>query len=303
MALSEYLLDQLFIGNTLRKEGYRGRYAPSPTGPLHIGNLRTALLSWLRARLSKGIWLLRIDDLDSQRNRQGSVESIQDDLHWLGLNWDGPVIFQSHRRVLYSLIISKLRSENKIYACRCSRKAIAEANESSNEILIYPGTCRYLGLSWNSHGQRLPSLRLKVAEEYLHQCGDIILRRSDGVFAYNLATVADDLTMGITEVVRGEDLKLALPSQLALFKALNQPPMQYNHVPIVCDKNGAKLSKRFGGFGVQSLKERGIKPSEIIGSFASSLGLLPYKYNLSAIELLNELMKKKNPLEKIFKSK
>ncbi len=300
MALNDYLSTQLEEGNKLRQECYRGRYAPSPTGPLHLGNLRTALVSWLRARLAKGVWLLRIDDLDTPRNFPGAVESFQRDLLWLGLNWDGPLIFQSNRRGLYRLTLSALRRQGKLYACRCSRKKVLRNFDPDRKITIYPGTCRKLKLPWGWYEKNLPSLRLKVQEEFANKCGDIVLRRSDGFLAYHLATVVDELTMGITEVVRGEDLKVAYSAQLALTKALSQKPAKYQYAPILCDKTGVKLSKRHGAIGVKDLQDNGVDPSILIGSFAGSLGLLPLGSKLSAKELLVELRKGKKPLASLF---
>ena len=124
--LPDHLCEQMEEGQRLRNQGYRGRFAPSPTGPLHLGNLRTALVSWLQARLANGAWLLRVDDLDKPRNRVGAVESLQHDLHWLGLDWDGPVVFQSRRRGLYNSVLSALRRQGKLYACRCSRRMLAD---------------------------------------------------------------------------------------------------------------------------------------------------------------------------------
>ena len=289
------------IGQKLRTKSYRGRYAPSPTGPLHLGNLRTALFSWLRARSLQGVWNLRIDDLDIPRNCSGSVESFKKDLLWLGLDWDGPLIFQSHRRGLYRLALAALRRQNKLYACRCSRKEILEnALNTDQKNSIYAGSCRSLRLSWGWHNERLLSLRLKVANEFSNKCGDIILRRSDGYIAYNLATVVDDLTLGINEVVRGYDLKDSLPSQLALIKELKQESLNYKHLPLLCDKYGQKLSKRKGGIGIKYLQENAIRAEDLVGQFASEFGLIPQGSKLSSKELLSETIKNKNSFFKLF---
>ena len=290
LIFTDYLIDQFEMGRRLRNQSYRGRYAPSPTGPLHLGNLRTALFSWLRARSSQGVWNLRIDDLDTSRNRPGAVESFERDLLWLGLDWDGPWVFQSERRGLYRLTIASLRRQNKLYACRCSRKEILDnAVDPREEVTIYSGKCRTLGLSWGWHNLRLPSIRLRVGNEFSKKCGDIILRRSDGCIAYHLATVVDDLTLGINEVVRGYDLKASLPSQLALIKELDQDPLKYEHLPLLFDEYGQKLSKRKGGLGVKYLQENGIGAEEIIGKFAAEFGLIPSGSKLSSKELLSEM--------------
>ncbi len=301
MIFIDYLLDQFEKGRRLRNQSYRGRYAPSPTGPLHLGNLRTALFSWLRARLSQGTWSLRIDDLDAPRNCPGAVESFKRDLLWLGLDWDGPWIFQSERRGLYRLAIASLRRKKKLYACRCSRKEIlANAIAPREEAAIYPGTCRTLGLSWGWYNQRLPSIRLRVENEFSTNCGDIILRRSDGYIAYHLATVVDDLTLGINEVVRGYDLKSSLPSQLALIKELNQEPLTYKYIPLLLDEYGQKLSKRKGGLGIEYLQENGITSEELIGQFAAQFRLIPLGSKLSAKELLSEISVNQIHFSKLF---
>ena len=247
-----------------------------------------------------GKWFLRVDDLDTPRNKEGSIEKLEKDLQWLGLNWDGPVILQSQRRGLYRLTLSHLRRKNKLYACRCSRKKIFNDLQNKRQKNLYPGTCRNLQLSFNWYESRLPSLRLKVEEDFINTCGDIILRRSDGIIAYHLASIVDDLTMGITEVVRGVDLRESLPAQLALLNELKQSRLKFTHIPILYEKNGKKLSKREGSQGVDGLRMKGIKPAQLIGYFAASLGLLPFGEKLSAQELLFELSTRKNPLSKIF---
>ncbi len=297
----EHLLKQLEEGQNLRKQGYRGRYAPSPTGSLHLGNLRTALVSWLRARLCQGVWLLRIDDLDMPRNRSGAVESIQNDLLWLGLNWDGPVIYQRQRRGLYSSVLSYLRRQGKLYACRCSRRLLAETSRPgvADRQIIYPGTCRNLNLPWGVQDQRLPSWRLRVNKEFSTTCGDVLLRRADGYVAYHLATVVDELMLGISEVVRGADLINALSSQLAVKDALDKSPVNYKHVPIFCDSQGRKLAKRDGSKGLDMLKDKGMDASKVVGLLAGGLGLVPLGSQLSAVELFGELTNNTDLIDRV----
>ena len=292
--LPEELAELLRDGEHIREKFYRGRFAPSPSGTLHLGNLRTALLSWLRARLCGGEWLLRIDDLDAPRNRSGAVESIQKDLCWLGLDWDGPIIFQSQRRNLYESVLSTLKIQGNLYPCRCSRRVLAQSHVSNRQDFVYPGTCRDLGLSWSRIDGRLPSLRLIVGKNFSITSGDVLLRRADGLPAYHLATVSDELFLGIREVVRGKDLAHAMHSQLAVFDALNQKPVNYLHAPLFLSADGIKLSKREGGYGVLSLQEQGMKAPKAIGFLASSLDLVPDSSELSALELLSEFRKNKS---------
>ena len=297
----EGFADLLSKGQQLRTTCYRGRFAPTPSGPLHFGNLRTALISWLFARLNGGEWLLRIDDLDTPRNRPGAIESIQKDLLWLGLDWDGPIVFQSQRKEFYGFVLSTLKSQSKLYPCRCTRSLLAKRNRSQAEDFVYPGTCRDLELSWGLYKGRLPSLRLRVNGEFSISCGDVLLRRSDGFIAYHLATAADELSLGITEVIRGQDLAKAMNSQLAIIDALGQKPVLYKHVPLFINNVGEKLSKRKGSTGLQSLQRKGLMGPDVIGFLASTLDLVPEGSVLSAEELLSDLMKKKDWIQNCIK--
>ena len=287
MVVPEHLQQQLAAGRALAAAGdYRGRFAPSPTGVLHLGNLQTALLSWLAARQAGGAWLLRIDDLDTPRNRAGAIEAIQSDLRWLGLEWDGPVLLQSERRGIYHSWLSWLRRSGRLFACRCSRRELADQP-------IYPGFCRTAGHSWGWQQQRLPSWRLRVADHDPHGSGDVVLRRADGFIAYQLATVIDELSFGITDVVRGADLREALPAQLSLFAALGASPPQFRHGPLLCDASGQKLSKREASSGLEPLRTAGLDAAAVIGRLASSLQLLGPGTRLSAPELLEHLTQQK----------
>ena len=180
MAIQKELISLFESGDQLSLGGYRGRFAPSSTGRLHIGNLRTALLSWLKARLNNGKWILRIDDIDTSRNRLLSIESIKLDLDWLGLYWDEQIIFQSKRLELYNLVLEYFKKQNKLYACSCSRRLLTESNISEETKHIYSGKCRDLKLPWVQNEGRLPSIRIKVNKSFSMICGDLILRRSDG---------------------------------------------------------------------------------------------------------------------------
>ena len=283
MVVPVHLQQHLDAGRALAAPGgYRGRFAPSPTGVLHLGNLQTALLSWLAARQAGGAWLLRIDDLDTPRNRVGAVESIRSDLRWLGLEWDGPVLLQSERRGTYHSWLSWLRRSGRLFACRCSRRELSDQP-------IYSGFCRTAGHSWGWQQQRLPSWRLRVADHDPHGSGDVVLRRADGFIAYQLATVIDELSFGITDVVRGADLREALPAQRSLFAALGESPPQFRHGPLLRDARGQKLSKREASSGLEPLRTAGLDAAGVIGLLASGLQLLEPGTRLSATELLEHL--------------
>ena len=287
--LPDHLSQVLQNGQGLRQQGYRGRFAPTPSGPLHLGNVRTALLSWLRARLCNGQWLLRVDDLDTPRIRPGAIESVLQDLRWLGLNWDGPLVLQSRRRGLYGSFLSTFRRQGYLYPCRCSRRQLDGAT-------IYPGTCRWLPQDWGLRDARLPAWRLRVAEPFNSVVGDVILRRADGVIAYHLATSIDDLALGINEVVRGQDLVSVCSAQNAVIASLGMASPRYGHVPLLCDSSGQKLSKRDHATGLSSLRDRGEAAAQVIGQLAASLGLMSSTCAISAEELLEELRVREDKL-------
>ena len=282
------------------RAGLRGRYAPSPTGRLHLGNLRTALISWWITRLQGGEWLLRIDDLDTPRNRSGAEESILADLRWLGLDWDGPVIRQSERRGLYASVLSALRRSGRLYPCRCSRRLLADISAPHGASPVYPGFCRERGRGWGPEQGRLPSWRLQLRDgclswpEELAACGrldaqsevgDVVLRRADGFLAYHLATAVDELALGITDVVRGSDLWAATAPQVAVMAELDAAPPRYWHLPLWCDAEGQRLSKRDGGLGLAALQQQGLDGPAVLGLMAASLGLVPEGTRLSLSEL------------------
>ncbi len=297
LRLPEHLQASLAAAQEQRLRGYRGRFAPSPTGELHRGNLRTALLSWLAARRRRGEWLLRIDDLDTPRNRAGAEEAILADLRWLGLDWDGPVLRQSRRRGLYASVLSALRRAGLLYPCRCSRRLLADISAPHGGLNVYPGFCREGPHAWGPEQGRLPSWRLRLPPGNLHwregsSCGgwldgatavgDGVLRRADGVVAYHLATAVDELWLGISDVVRGEDLWSSTGAQVA------EPPA-YTHVPLWRDANGERLSKRDRSEGLTGLRRGGRDAAAVIGELAASLNLVPAGSRLSARELLASL--------------
>ena len=251
--------------------------------------MRTALLSWLRARLSNGQWLLRVDDLDTPRIRPGAIESVLQDLRWLGLNWDGPLVLQSRRRGLYGSFLSTFRRQGYLYPCRCSRRELGGAT-------IYPGTCSRLAQDWGLRDARLPAWRLRVAEPFDTVVGDVVLRRADGVIAYHLATSIDELALGINEVVRGQDLVSVCAAQRAVITSLGMASPRYGHVPLLFDASGQKLSKRDHATGLSSLRDRGEVAAQVIGQLAATLGLVSPACAISAEELLEELRVREDKL-------
>jgi glutamyl-Q tRNA(Asp) synthetase len=229
---------------------YIGRFAPSPTGPLHAGSLVAALASWLDARAHQGKWLLRIEDLDAERCSQTAADAILTTLHAFGLQWDGEVIVQSRRTALYQKGLETLIGKQHAYGCICTRKQLLDAGHT-----LYPGTCR-TGLP---SGQAPRAWRFKVATGHIlftdrwlgrqsqdteRQVGDFVLKRADGFWAYQLAVVIDDAMQGVTDVVRGADLLDSTGRQMHLQQALGYAPPRYLHVPVVVNENGEKLSKQ-----------------------------------------------------------
>jgi glutamyl-tRNA synthetase len=262
-----------------------GRFAPSPTGVLHLGNLRTALLAWLFARSAGGRFLMRVEDLDAQRSKPELEASQLGDLAAIGIDWDGPVVRQSERLGLYEEALASLESRGLVYPCWCTRAEIREAASASHGPLpegAYPGTCR--DLSGDERAERIASgrpaaLRLRAGGELVtyadrvlgEQAGvvdDFVLRRGDGAFAYNLAVVVDDAEQGVREVVRGADLAESAPRQLLLARLLGLPPVTYAHVPLVLGADGARLAKRHGAVTL-----RDVAPADAVRWMAASLGL------------------------------
>jgi len=227
--------------------GYHGRFAPSPSGPLHLGSVVTALASHLEARRRGGRWSVRIEDIDSQRERPGAADAILRELERLGLHWDGPALYQHTRLAAYREVLATLRDAGLVYACSCSRRDIGGGP--------YRGTCRSRGLAWTTgralrlrvpattvtfHDQLQGPYRQALAEE----CGDFVLWRADGDPAYHLAVVVDDAWQQVTDIVRGADLLDSTPRQIHLQRLLDLPSPRYCHLPVVLDDTGRKLSKQ-----------------------------------------------------------
>lgn len=232
---------------------YRGRFAPSPTGPLHFGSLVAATASFLEARSRGGEWHVRIDDLDTGRTVAGAADDILRTLEAFGLHWDGPVVYQSARNAAYRDALQQLQTRGHLYACACSRREIAAAAKPGVEGLVYPGTCRERP---PAHGRALrvrvddieisfhDRLQGPVSHRLAETHGDFVLRRADGLFAYQLAVVVDDAALEVTEIVRGADLLKSTPRQIHLQQLLGLPTPRYVHVPVAVDRGGIKLSKQ-----------------------------------------------------------
>ncbi|MFL5846973.1 MAG: glutamyl-Q tRNA(Asp) synthetase [Solirubrobacteraceae bacterium] len=246
----------------------RGRYAPSPTGRLHLGNLRTALVAWLFARSAGSEFMLRIEDLDRERSRPEHEAGQMADLAALGLDWDGEPVRQSERHALYAAALERLDT----YPCFCTRAEIREAASAPHGALpegAYPGTCREMTASERAEREasgRPPALRVRTGDGI----DDFVVRRNDGGFAYNLAVVVDDAAQHIEQVVRGADLEETTPRQVWLAEALGLPVPDHRHVPLVLGPDGARLAKRHGDF---TLADRPEGPARVRGELAESLGL------------------------------
>ncbi len=232
---------------------YIGRFAPSPSGPLHFGSLLAALASYLDARHHRGRWLVRIEDVDGNRTVAGADRDILVTLERFGLFWDGEVIYQSKRHEQYREILHQLNSQSVLFACECTRRALKESARSGPAGIIYPGHCRAKRLAHRPGRAlrvRFDDFQAAITDRIqgslqldADEIGDFIVRRSDGFFAYQLAVVVDDIAQGVTQVVRGRDLIASCPHQLYLYRLLQQRPPGYAHLPLVVDKRGAKLSK------------------------------------------------------------
>lgn len=286
------------------KVTYVGRFAPSPTGKMHLGVARTSLAAWLDARKNNGCILLRIEDIDTPRIVPGAAEGLMRDLEWLGLDWDGTPVFQSDRDALYEAAIETLRARDRIYLCTCSRKEIALAASAphgpSDEGPRYPGTCRDRG----PLPGRPAALRLKTepADVVAHQdllfgacdqdvhrvAGDFVVRRADRVWAYQLAVSADDLDQGVTRIVRGADLLTSTARQILIRSLLdpNASRIETLHVPLILGPDGKRLAKREGAAGIASRREAGEAPERVVGLLAASLGLVPKGTQIRARELI-----------------
>ena len=289
-----------------------GRYAPSPSGRMHLGNIFTALMSWLSVRASGGKWILRIEDLDPQRSKAEYARLIEDDLLWLGLNWDeggidgtgnnGPYC-QSRRHDIYLHFLENLAKQGLLYPCSCRRADImaTQAPHQSDGRIIYAGTCRpapqppFPAPELTGHTLRLfaPDETITFTDviygpqqsNIAKDCGDFIVRRADGAWAYQLAVVVDDGLMGVNEVVRGNDLLLSTAQQLYLYRLLGLPAPLFAHLPLLCSADGRRLSKRDRAANMEELRKTHA-PEQIIGFLAHAGGLIPAPEPCAAKDLV-----------------
>ena len=231
-----------------------GRFAPSPTGPLHFGSLLAALASYLEARNKQGQWLVRMEDLDKPREVKGAASHILKTLEQFGFEWDGEVIYQSQRSDLYQDALFQLEKQSLIYRCQCSRKEIADSAIQGIDGLIYPGTCRHTQATQMPYASRIKvndipitfndAIQGSIAQHLATQVGDFVLKRADGLFAYQLAVVVDDFQQGVTDIVRGADLLDSTPRQIYIQQQLDIPTPHYAHIPVASNAAGEKLSKQ-----------------------------------------------------------
>lgn len=292
----------------------KGRFAPSPSGRMHLGNMMTALLSWLDAKSRGGIWLLRIEDLDPQRSKTEFARLIEDDLSWLGLDWDeggldnlGPAgpYSQSLRHDIYSQYLSRLRDTGLTYPCRCRRADImaTQAPHQTDGRIVYAGTCRPAAAPpFHSVDEESPAAtRIYVPDRVIEftdrvfgpqsvnlteHCGDFVVQRADGAWAYQLAVVIDDALMGVTDVIRGCDLLLSTAQQLYLHEILGFKAPRYGHVPLVCNAQGLRLSKRDESMSMEQLR-RDLTPARLTGILARTAGLTPTAAPITPHDLLD----------------
>ena len=281
----------------------KGRFAPSPTGYIHLGNVWIALLSYISTRNQNGTYVVRMEDIDLQRSKRSLGEALLDDLEWLGFEWDeGPRVggpeesyWQSERFLLYDKVLNRLEEQGLIYPCFCNRarlQSIASAPHRGEVVHHYDGHCRDLdGFTVAQKKlEKSPSMRIKVADSHMEfvdlyqgsqhlalRCGsdDFVLRRGDGMYAYNLAVVLDDISMGITEIIRGHDLLETTAQQLFLYRTLQANPPFYGHAPLLIDTDGHRLSKRQKSITVKELRELGWSPERILGELAVLAGFIP----------------------------
>lgn len=281
-----------------------GRFAPTPSGRLHLGNLLCALLAWLSAKSEGGLCLLRIEDVDVPRCPRRLAQQCIDDLAWLGFPWDGPVLYQSERTEIYQRYLNHLTAKGLTYPCFCTRAQLmaAAAPNLGDTQVIYPGTCAKLSAEEAAAlaQHRSPAIRLRVPDEEIvftdglygmqqenlqRDCGDFILQRSDGLFGYQLAAVVDDALCGVNQVVRGRDILSATPRQIYLLRALSFDVPAYVHIPLLMDSQGRRLAKRDKDLDLSALSRR-FTPEELLGMLAFSAGILEENRPSTLTELL-----------------
>lgn len=303
-----------------------GRFAPTPSGFIHLGNAFCSLLAWLYAKKSGGKIILRIEDLDPQRCTRARADALAYELQWLGLNWDegayagknSKAYFQSTRSEIYAHYFHELEKQALLYPCFCSRSELhaAEAPHASDGSLLYAGTCRELTSAQRAEKAktRQPAWRVKVDEAPIsfydarygwqnysltQECGDFIVRRSDGVYAYQLAVTVDDALMGVTQIVRGCDLLSSTPMQLYLYQKLGLTPPAFCHIPLLTTADGRRLSKRDGDLEISQLRRHYGSPESIIGLLACLAGQIAKPEPITTTDLLKIFDASKIPTKNI----
>ena len=278
-----------------------GRFAPTPSGRMHLGNVFAAMLAWLSVRSRGGTMVLRMEDLDTQRTGEEYARVLREDLLWLGLDWDLETEPQSRRGAVYEDYFRRLEEQGLLYGCYCTRSQLHSVNAPhlSDGTYVYPGTCRALTDAQRAAMNRAPAWRVKVpdrlwqvndwvqgtyVENLATDCGDFVVRRADGVFVYQLAVTVDDGEAGVTEVVRGMDLLSSAPRQMYLQELFGFPHPEYAHVPMLMAPDGRRLSKRDRDLDLGILRQR-VRPEQLLGTLAASAGLLEKPEALSAKEL------------------
>ena len=293
-----------------------GRFAPTPSGRMHLGNVFAALIAWLSVRSRDGEMVLRMDDLDTLRTSAEYAETLRDDLRWLGLTWDRETPAQSRRSVVYDRYFEILREKGLLYPCYCTRSQLHSVNAPhlSDGTYVYPGTCRNLTEGERAAFHRVPAWRVVVPDRVwtvedkiqgtyrcnlATECGDMVVRRADGVYVYQLAVTVDDGEAGVTEVVRGMDLLSSAPRQMYLQELFGFPHPEYAHVPMLLAPDGRRLSKRDRDLDLGILRQR-LTREELLGVLAFAAGLIDQEVSVSLKELTKEFSWKKLSGDHIF---
>ena len=293
-----------------------GRFAPTPSGRMHLGNVFAALIAWLSVRSRDGEMVLRMEDLDTQRTSAEFAETLRDDLRWLGLTWDRETPAQSQRSAVYDNYFEILREKGLLYPCYCTRSQLHSVNAPhlSDGTYVYPGTCRNLTEGERAAFRRPPAWRVVVPDRVwtvedriqgtyrcnlATECGDMVVRRADGVYVYQLAVTVDDGEAGVTEVVRGMDLLSSAPRQMYLQELFGFPHPEYAHVPMLLAPDGRRLSKRDRDLDLGILRQR-LTQEELLGALAFAAGLIDQEVSVSLKELTKEFSWKKLSGDHIF---
>ena len=293
-----------------------GRFAPTPSGRMHLGNVFAALIAWLSVRSRDGEMVLRMEDLDTQRTSAEYAETLRDDLRWLGLTWDRETPAQSQRSAVYDKYFEILREKGLLYPCYCTRSQLHSVNAPhlSDGTYVYPGTCRNLTEGERAAFRRPPAWRVVVPDRVwtvedkiqgtyrcnlATECGDMVVRRADGVYVYQLAVTVDDGEAGVTEVVRGMDLLSSAPRQMYLQELFGFPHPEYAHVPMLLAPDGRRLSKRDRDLDLGILRQR-LSREALLGALAFAAGLIDQEVSVSLNELTKEFSWKKLSGDHIF---